>query len=490
MFKAIGKDIAMRVLLVRPPSIMGREHAHALQHPINLCYLAASARECGAQPAILDYEVMPYSKAVFKAAVAAAKPALVGFTAMTPSVDDVAGMAAVAKAARPEIITVLGGPHASILPVETLERYLQFDAVVMGEGETAFTELCAAAGSDRLNEEAIASVLFRNGTEIVGNSECRMPPLDLDRLPLPARDLLDLSRYTGAPTPGLPRRVFRATQLFTARGCPGKCTFCCSEHIFGRRVRHRPVGHVLNEIKDCVSRFGFNHFTIDNDTFTDDRECVMEFCEAVGGLGVTWDCDTRVDRVDEEMLREMAKAGCVKVAFGVESGSPRVLKWIKKGITVEQIRDAFRWTRRAGLLSCAFFMIGSHPDEAETDIAETRRLIRETDPDLITIAIAAPYPKTELNRTMREAGLLEELPWSDYGRSFQGTPITRTGTIPAARLKVLQAKLLRGFYLRPSYIIRRLSGIRGLDDALYWFGAGAQFLLYLTLRAAKPSRQK
>ncbi len=478
----------MKVLLVRPPSIMGREHAHALQHPINLCYLAAAVRECGARPAIIDYEVVPFSTDAFRREVAAVGPSVIGFTAMTPSVDAVAEMAAAAKKTLPAVVTVLGGPHASILPVETLERYSQFDAMVMGEGETAFSELCGAVGSDGLSSREIASVIIRNGAELMGDSERRAAPLDLSRLPLPARDLLDLGRYGGAPTPGLPQKVFRATQLFTSRGCPGKCTFCCSEHIFGRRVRHRPIGHILDEIRDCIGRFGFKHFTIDNDTFTDDRERVMEFCGAVGGLGITWDCDTRVDRVDEELLRGMAKAGCVKVAFGVESGSPRVLKWIKKGITVEQIRDAFRWTRRAGMLSCGFFMIGNHPDEAEADIAETRRLIREIDPDLITIAISTPYPKTEFHRIMREAGLLEDLPWSDYGRSFQGEPVTRTKTISAARLKALQTKLLRGFYLRPSYILRRLSRVRNVNEALYWFGAGGQFLLYMLRRAFKAPR--
>jgi len=461
---------------------MGREHAHALQHPINLCWLAAAVRDGGFEPAILDYEVIPCADGDFAARLREMNPGIVGFTAMTPSADAVARMAETAKRVLPEALAVIGGPHASILPAETLKKYPQFDAAVIGEGETAFLELCRAAREGVMGVASIPSVIIRRGGALIGDPARRAEPLDLATLPLPARELLELDLYIGAPTPGIPGKNYRATQLFTARGCPGKCIFCCSEQVFGRRVRHRPLDHILNEIEHCRSRFGFNHFTIDNDTFTDDRARVLEFCAAVSGMGITWDCDTRVDRVDEELLSAMAGAGCVKVAFGVESGSPRVLKWIKKGITVDQVRDAFRWTRRAGMLSCAFFMIGNHPDETESDVKATSRLIREISPDLITVAISTPYPTTELNRLMREAGLLGDLPWSAYGGSFHGDPVTRTRTLSPERLKALQSRMLRSFFLRPAYILKRMSGIRNLNDALYWFGAGVQFLIYLITR--------
>lgn len=469
----------MKILLVRPPSIMGREHAHALQHPIGLCWLAAAVRRDGFEPSIVDYEVISYRDEEFAKRIKDLSLAVIGFTAMTPSVDFVAGMARIAKTASEKSVIVLGGAHASILPIETINRYPQFDVVVMGEGEVVFPEICRAVRDGALGGGEIPSAIIRAGEKLVGDPALRAAPLDLDLLPIPARDLLEPGRYSGAPTPGLPQKVFRATQLFTARGCPGKCIFCCSEHVFGRGVRHRSVPHIMEEVRDCVEKYGFRHFTIDNDTFTWDRRHVMDFCAEISKLPVTWDCDTRVDRVDKEMIGAMAASGCVKVAFGVETGSPRVLEWIKKGITLEQVRAAFRRTREAGMLSCAFFMVGNHPDEEESDIEASINLIRKIEPDLISVAIATPYPGTALHEIMRAQGLIGDLKWSDYGQSFQGAPITRTRTITPRRLKALQSRMLRKFYLRPSYIMRRLSRIKSPREAAYWFGAGINFIGYL-----------
>jgi len=329
---------------------------------------------------------------------------------MTPSIGTAAELAKVAVETVNGVTTVIGGAHASIVPVETLQRYPQFSAAVCGEGEVAFLALCKELLNGKLaGEIEIPSVIARSRDGgIVGNPSDRQPPVDLDSLPLPARELLDFNAYRGAPTPGISCDGTRATQLFTARGCPGRCIFCCSEHVFGRRVRTRSVEHVMEEVRDCVSRFGFRHFTIDNDTFTYDREYVLRFCDEIAALGVTWDCDTRVDRVDSEILKRMESAGCVKVAYGVETGSDKVLKLIRKGITHEQVRTAFRMTREAGMMSCAFLMVGNHPEETEEDIAATARFVREIRPDLISVAVASPYPGTTLREEMLREGLLSD----------------------------------------------------------------------------------
>jgi len=472
----------MKVLLVRPPSIMKQEHSHALQHPINLCLLAAAVRQDGFAPEIIDLESEPLSHRDFARRISSSNAKVIGFTAMTPTVDAAAELAAIAKQSLPHAITALGGAHASILARETLIKYPQFNAAVRGEGEISFVEICRAVEQGRFADSEIAGTVLSSGGDILDGGTPQKP-VDLENLPLPARDLLLMRSYRGAPTPGLPGGVYNATQLFTSRGCAGRCVFCCSEHVFGRKVRHRPTHKVMEEALDCVERHGVNHFTIDNDTFTHDRQKALEFCEGIKRLDVTWDCDTRVDRVDEELLRIMADSGCVKVAFGVETGSPSILELIKKGITLEQATRAFEWTRKAGMMSCAFFMVGNHPEETESDIEATRSFIRVLDPDLITVAIASPYPGSELNLMMKEAGLLEDnLKWSDYGRSFQGDSITRTKTVSAQRLQELQSRILREFYMRPSYILRRLGRLKNPREAAYWFKAGLQFAGYIVKR--------
>lgn len=469
----------MNVILIRPPSILGNVGAHALQHPVGLCWLAAVLQNDGHNVAIWDYEVEPYDASRFAAAIAEAQPDVIGLTAMTPLIPAAAAMAAAARAASPAARIFIGGAHASILPVETLREFPAFDAAVVGEGEPALAALVAQVGD--WGARPVPSTAVRVGDSIRDDT-APGPPLDLDTLPLPARHLLRLDRYRGASTPGIPQAVFHATVLFTSRGCAGRCIFCCARSVFGPHVRYRSPAHIIAEIRDCRDRFGFRHFTIDDDTLTLRRDHVLGFCEAVAPMDVTWDCDTRVDRVDSEIINTMARAGCRKVAFGVESGSQEILDKIKKGITLQQVRDAFRLARAAGMMTCGFFMVGNHPDETAAHIDETRRFIVAIDPDLISVAVASPYPGTELSELLRRDGLLDSVPWEAYGQSFLGKPFTRTRTLSSADLLRAQRRLLRSHFLRPSYILRRLMRLRSPADALYWFSAGFQFLRYLTAR--------
>lgn len=467
----------MNVLLVRPPSIMGREHFHAMQHPVNLCMLAAYISPEGFRVRILDYEVNKYSPEHFMSAIRSFGPRVIGYTSMTPMIETTGRMAETA-ARYSGVINVVGGAHASILPVETLREYPAIDAVVVGEGEAAFLELCRAVRANALGRKPIPSVLTNLRGSICGDPMKRMAPLDMDILPLPARELLDFDKYRGVPTPGITLTGRKATQLFTARGCPGRCIFCCSDNVFGRYVRTRSVEHVMKEVHDCMDRFGFRHFTIDNDTFTYDRGFVMDFCREMSKLPATWDCDTRVDRIDEEMVKAMADSGCEKIAFGVESGSEKILQLIRKGITIEQVEAAFAMTRKAGIMSCAFLMVGNHPEETKEDIEETIKLVRRIKPDLISVALSTPYPGTHLRHAMREAGLLEERPWSHFGQSFHGKPFVKTSSLSAQDLHDLQTKMLRAFYLDPNYIMRRVGKMKSPRDAMYWLRAGAGFVTY------------
>jgi anaerobic magnesium-protoporphyrin IX monomethyl ester cyclase len=458
---------------------MGRAHAHALQHPIGLCWLAAALRSGGFEPALIDFEVEKYDPVEFAALIKKENPLAVGFTAMTPTITAAAEMAAAAKHAAPDTVTIIGGAHASIMPLRTLEEYPALDVAATGDGEERIVKICAAAARGVLRETALPGCAVRAGDKIIDFTSEPGPPLDMDTLPMPARDLLKFELYRGASTPGIPAGTFRATELFTSRGCPGKCIFCCSDLMFGRRVRFRGIDHVMREVAECVERFNFNHFTIDDDTFTSDRNRALEFCERMAPLRATWDCDTRVDRIDEELVRAMAASGCKKIAFGVETGSPKILELIKKGITLEQVQRAFSITRRAGVMTCAFLMVGNHPEETRGDIERTWKFIDKLDPDLISVLLATPYPGTELYGIMRAENLIGDVPWSAYAQSFTAAPFSRTRTLPPEELKRLQSWLLRKFYLRPSYIARRLAALRKPGELRYWAGAGINFLRYL-----------
>lgn len=469
----------MKILLVRPFSSMGdRVGAHSLQHPIGLCLLAAVAREAGARVGFVDCEVEPMSPAAFSRAVADEKPDLIGFTAMTPVIEQAARMAAVAKKTLPSVKTIVGGAHASAMPVETLKEFGAFDVAATGEGELKLLRFAEQIDGGNWGA-SLPGCAMKKDDEIIDFTAIDAPQVDLDALPLPARDLLKLELYGGATTPGFPQAAKKATVIFTTRGCASNCIFCASAAVFGRRLRYRPIQAVVEEVRRCKADFGFAHFTIDDDAFTFDRSRVTEFCRSAAPLGITWDCDARVGHVDEEMLAEMARSGCRKVAYGVESGSSEILKKIKKGITIEQIRAAFAATKKAGILSCAFILVGQHPDETREDVEMTRKLISEIVPDLISVAVATPFPGTELRGLMERENLLATAPWRAYNQAFTGRPFTRTKSLSPDDLFKLRGELLRGFFLRAGYIVKRLSRLRSLPELAYWMRAGAQFVAYL-----------
>ena len=408
---------------------------------------------------------------------------------MTPGIIEAGSLAAAAKRAAPGAVTMIGGAHASLLPARTLEEFPAFDVAVAGEGEEKIVGVCRAAVEGRLADAALPGCAVRANGAVRDMTQEPIPFIALDTLPLPARELLDLRRYTSASTPGIPSGTRRATELFTSRGCPGRCIFCCSDKVFGRQVRFRGVDHVIQEIEDCKRRFGFNHFTIDDDTFTFNKNRALAFCERVARLGVTWDCDTRVDRIDAELMDAMAASGCIKIAFGVESGSQHILDLIQKGVTLEQIRGAFALARRARVMSCAFLVVGNHPEETREDLEQTWRFVRRLDPDLISVMIATPYPGTALHDIMRGEGLIGDVPWTAYAQSFTAETFSRTRTLSPQDLKHWQNELLKRFYLRPAYIARRLAALRHPDEWRYWFRAGIGFLGFLFGSKSKSEKK-
>jgi radical SAM superfamily enzyme YgiQ (UPF0313 family) len=229
---------------------------------------------------------------------------------------------------------------------------------------------------------------------------------------------------------------------------------------------------------ECVAQFGIEHFTLNDDNFISDPDRILDFCRFVRPLAVTWSCEARVSLASREILGQMREAGCRKVSFGVESGSPRILEKIKKGISVDRVTEVFRNARTVGLLRTGFFQVGTHPDETIDDIRLTRKLIRRIDPDFIAVAIASPFPGTELHRTMKEQGLVLKEDWSNYTH-FTSRPSWRTHHLSPKDLVTLQKNLTRRFYLRPRTILRQLRSIRSLGQLRYQISAGISILKWV-----------
>ena len=347
---------------------------------------------------------------------------------------------------------------------------------MIGEGEFTMLELCEHI-KNKTPIYGIDGIAYRtkNGIKI---EEPRSLISDLDSLPFPKRDLIDQSLYTKAHCKrGISRKFLRVSELIISRGCPYHCIFCASHLTYGSIVRFRTRENILKEIDLCIEKYGTNHFSILDDTFTLKKDLVHQLCRAFKQRGVSWDCDTRVNCVSQDMLQEMANSGCQKVSFGVESGSPRILKLIKKNITIEQVKLAFKWAHKSGIKYVeGTFMIGAHPNETIQDINLTINLIQEIIPDIIMLAIAAPFPGTELYEIMRIKNyFIEKNDWKSYA-FFGEKPSWRTKYFSPEELMSLQSKILRKFYLRPSYILQRIKKMKKLDEFKYWVKMALDFL--------------
>ncbi|MBF0233852.1 MAG: B12-binding domain-containing radical SAM protein [Desulfamplus sp.] len=465
----------MNVLLIRPPDPL--QHVQLLSHtkPMNLAYLAAYLREHGIDVWLVDYEISLFEEKNFIRLVKDRGPSIIGVSCMTPTIKNGAQICALAKKVSDKIVTVVGGPHANGLPVQTMEEFSVFDYLVYGEGEVTLLELCHLV-LDGGDAGGINGLVYRDGDSLVKNNP-RGLIKNLDAIPFPARDLVEFDTQSGHFVRGFTNKIL-STELFTSRGCPIGCSFCAIQTTFGKTVRFRDLSYVEEEIRQFKDEYAFNHVVVADDTFTLRPDRVLELCDIFKRTGITsWNCDTRVSTVSREMLLEMKKSGCQKVAFGVESGSQRIMDLVGKKITVEKVEHAVNWAKEAGIKHIeGNFIIGAHPSETIEDIEKTEKLIRSLPWTFVSVTVIVPYPGTEVYAQMKQNDCLDDdLDWQDFVM-FGKKPKWRTEHFSADELVRIQKSLTRKFYLNPKYILKQLFSIRSWAEADYWCSSGISYL--------------
>lgn len=391
----------MRVLLVNPFYPISETPSP----PLGLAYLAGALIREGVEVRILDFVVFPYSRASLEATLASFAPQLIGVTSVTMTFAHAIGIVKDAKQINPELITVMGGPHASFLAGEILSEFADLDVIVRGEGEQTLIDLVNAVGTGRPREN-IPGITFRGEENIISTAD--RTPVRVDSLAPPARHLLPLGRYRAL---GMP------ISMTTSRGCPFSCIFCVGRKMAGARVRYRPAGQVVDEMAD-LSRLGFHQINLADDLFTANPRHCLSVCEEISrrNLTVSWTAFARVDTVTVELLSAMRRAGCHTVSFGVESGNPEMLKRIKKGITLTQVLSAAGMCREAGITAQASFILGL-PGETQESLADTLEFGKKLEElgVLYGFHYLAPFPGTDIreNRTGYDLSILSE-DWRDY----------------------------------------------------------------------------
>ncbi|MBN1584384.1 MAG: cobalamin-dependent protein [Anaerolineae bacterium] len=322
---------------------------------------------------------------------------IIGLSVMTAMLNEAIEVSRVARAAPSKPIVLWGGPHPTVLPERSL-AYEYVDMICLGEGEEALQELIEQDG----DPQDVAGIWYKRDGKIVRNPP-RMPIHDLGSLPYPARDLVDMEAYARAwysLTAASPE--LRGTSIIASRGCPFSCTYCqpTLNALFGRRLRRRPVSHVIGELRELKEKYRLDAFMLEDDTFIAHNGWAMEFAASLrdSGLGFKWGCNVRADLVvrNPHLLEEMARSGLVQMNMGIESGTQRILDEIyDKGITVDQVRKAADIAKKLNLRIGGYFMLGA-PTETHAEVINTIEYAARLPIDEAAFNITTPLPGTFL----------------------------------------------------------------------------------------------
>ncbi len=430
-----------KVALVNPPLPVDIGH-HPLFPPLGLTYMAAVLDQKGFEVKIIDCPVNNFDHDRLKNEISKFNPALVGIGSMTPTIESAFKCAQVTKEATPNSTVVMGGPHATFADEEVLNKEKAVDIIVRGEGEETILEL---AKQPETQEKLcnIKGITFRKDTKII-QTQNRPFIQDLDSLPLPAYKFVSVEKYWVAGRKLLP--------IITSRGCPYQCSFCVASQMFGQQFRARSPKKVLDELEWLQNEFGAEGVAFQDDTLTFDRKRAEEICDGIVDrkIKLHWGCGTRADVVTKELLEKMAKANCDETMFGVESGCTAMRAILKRGVTNQQIENAIKWAKDAGMFVTVSVILG-YPGETKQTLQETLDFVAKIEPDDAWLCHATPYPGTHLREIVDKKGWKMSEDWKTYNTM---NPIFEDPNLPATEIAAMRRQFYNKFY-SPRYIIRQ-----------------------------------
>jgi anaerobic magnesium-protoporphyrin IX monomethyl ester cyclase len=411
------RRLKMRIALIATPYPL-EEYPSP---PLGISYVAAAFEAAGCEVRVWDYIVSSYSKEKIVSQLEEFQPDAVGAGSVTMNFLDAQRILKDVKSYNRDILTLIGGPHVSFMVEPTLNGCPQIDLVFIGESEATIAELVPVL-HQKNKWHAIAGIAFRDNGGIV-NTGRRDFIMDLDGLPLPARHLLPLSRYRALGFP---------VSMITGRGCPHSCIFCLGRRMVGSKLRRRSAARVVDEMEKILE-LGFDRINIADDLFASDTDRVKAICRDIKdrGLKIGWSAFARVDTVTQEMLDEMRSAGCDTVSFGIESGSPEMLKRARKGITLAKAVEAIRMCKQSGIKSHASFIAGL-PGETPETLAQTDAFARSLD-TLFGYHYLVPFPGTTI-REEKERFDIQFLT-DDWNQYHANDAIVRTSAVSAQDLR-------------------------------------------------------
>jgi anaerobic magnesium-protoporphyrin IX monomethyl ester cyclase len=461
----------MKIFLIAPPwlDIYGNYQAAAkigcVAPPLGLAYLGSAVRTLGSQCEIIDMEMEGLSVSDLLVRIKQNNPDLVGITATSPVFRNASFIASAIKDQHPKLPIGIGGVHSTVVGRQVLEECEHFDFQVVGEGEFSLQEIIKSLENGTGDLKDIDGVFYRSDGKIIENPR-RPLVTNLDNIPIPSRDLLRTEFYHHT-VPGKANAPY--ANIFTSRGCPFQCVFCSQHTMYGRQVRFHSIPRVIEELKQIVLDLGVKHVIFMDETLTLNRAHLFGICKAIkeAELEFTWEGWTHASTITEEILHTMKEAGLIRLSFGIESGDPQILKEIKKGVTLEQIRTAYKLTTAAGIETRGSAMLG-HPNETVRTAWNTVKFCRSIkECKQVFLNIVCPYPGTELYDIAVNNRCGMRLLSTDYSKYKRyGDPVISVNDLTPRKLKLLQTVGLLYFYLTPNRIWHNLVKRAGLKAGL------------------------
>jgi radical SAM superfamily enzyme YgiQ (UPF0313 family) len=451
----------LKILLIQPPprKIVKED---IVVPPLGIAYLAAVIEKQGHSVSIIDAFAEALDLHSLEDRVKKIAPDLIGITGMTPVIDNAFRTAGICR--RYAKYVVIGGPHVSAAGSKVFEQCPDVDYVIQGEGEISFPLLVEALERNK-DITNVPGVITRDFSNLPS------PLIDeLDSIPFPARHLLPNERYRYILSSG------KVTTMFTSRGCPYHCVFC-DKAVFGSKWRARSAANVLDEIELVRRDYGIDSIIFYDDLFTLDKKRVLEICQGIidRELKIEWKCEGRVNLADKETLTLMKKAGCSMIAYGVESGNQKGLDYLNKGTTVEQIRNAFELTKRAGIRPMAYFVLGI-PVETYDDELRTIDFAKEIKPAYAQFSVLSPVPGTKLYDDAVRMGWYKEVEAKNPMDKDVNRPAIINENWDEEKLVRILREAHRRFYMSPWYIMERIKEVTSFKDFMRKAMAGMKML--------------
>ena len=473
------KNGKIDVLLIHPPSTIadryGKEDMGEFGGdliPLGIASLAGFLREKGYGVAVLDCPTLRIDADKVYEIIVNKDPAIIGFSTTTYSLARAVEIGKKIRNKLPNKLTVVGGSHANVAGIETANQYDIFDIISYGlDGEYIMHQIVNEYSIKKFDRdsflqdfvmlEKIKGIIYKKNNVVIKNLPTEIIN-DLDELPLPARDLFPMERYI--PVPHHYKKL-PLTNMLVIRGCPYFCTFCDQA---GTKTRRRSPQKVIDEIKHCVEKYGVKEISFWDDTLSYHKKWMKEFLDLLmkADLDICWSCFAAVNTVDEEILKLMSKAGCWNIFYGYETGVEVLAKNMlthRKNRDFEKMKQVAQWTKNAGIEVIGSFVIGL-PGETPELARQTVQNAIELDPDYAQFAIACPYPGTQLAKEIKQGkwGKFVSNELEEY--TTESVTWLPSGYSNVKELENMQRYAFRKFYLRPSYIFKRILKLRSLED--------------------------